>query len=96
MLARTDLSPDDLLALPDGSVWVTDPAGGSIEHLTPDGHVLALHRGRHEDTVFDDGENGTLGVFAIVTDELHASRGLLFHCGEDVSPHRLNREKLGR
>jgi sugar lactone lactonase YvrE len=41
VLARTDLSPDDLLALPDGSVWVTDPAGGSIEHLARDGHVLA-------------------------------------------------------
>jgi sugar lactone lactonase YvrE len=41
VLARTDLSPDDLLARPDGSLWVTDPAGGSIEHLAPDGHVLA-------------------------------------------------------
>jgi hypothetical protein len=40
VLARTDLSPDDLLALPDGSTWVTDPAGGSIEHLGSDGHVL--------------------------------------------------------
>jgi hypothetical protein len=41
VLARTDLSPDDLLARPDGSVWVTDPAGGSIEHLAADGHMLA-------------------------------------------------------
>lgn len=40
-LAHTDLSPDDLLALPDGSLWVTDPVGGSIEHLAADGHVLA-------------------------------------------------------
>jgi sugar lactone lactonase YvrE len=41
VLAHTDLSPDDLLALPDGSLWVTDPVGGSIEHLAPDGHVMA-------------------------------------------------------
>ena len=41
VLAHTDLSPDDLLALPDGSLWVTDPVGGSLEHLTADGRVLA-------------------------------------------------------
>jgi diguanylate cyclase (GGDEF)-like protein len=41
ILARTDLSPDDLLARPDGSLWVTDPVGGSIEHLAADGLVLA-------------------------------------------------------
>jgi sugar lactone lactonase YvrE len=40
VMARTDLSPDDLLALPDGSLWVTDPVGGAIEHLAADGRVL--------------------------------------------------------
>ncbi|HWF57285.1 MAG TPA: hypothetical protein VG520_02920 [Candidatus Dormibacteraeota bacterium] len=40
VLARTDLSPDDLLALPDGSLWVSDPVGGAIEHIAADGRVL--------------------------------------------------------
>ncbi|HSP65724.1 MAG TPA: hypothetical protein VLO10_05995, partial [Candidatus Deferrimicrobium sp.] len=39
-LARTDISPDDLLAMPDGTLWVTDPDSGHIEHLSSDGHVL--------------------------------------------------------
>ena len=41
VFARTDLSPDDLLAPSDGSLWVSDPVGGSIEHLAADGRVLA-------------------------------------------------------
>ena len=40
VLARTDISPDDLLALPDGTVWLSDPDSGHIEHLAADGHVL--------------------------------------------------------
>ena len=38
--AHTDLSPDDLLAMPDGSLWVTDPDGGVVEHLAPGGSRL--------------------------------------------------------
>jgi sugar lactone lactonase YvrE len=40
VLARTDISPDDLLALADGTMWVSDPDHGHIEHLAADGHVL--------------------------------------------------------
>jgi sugar lactone lactonase YvrE len=47
VLARTDLSPDDLLALPDGSLWVTDPVGGTIEHLASDGRVLTRSADAH-------------------------------------------------
>jgi sugar lactone lactonase YvrE len=32
-LARTDISPDDLLAEPGGGVWVSDPDNGYIEKL---------------------------------------------------------------
>ncbi len=40
MLAHTDISPDDLLAMPDGTVWVSDPDSGNVEHLTAAGQVL--------------------------------------------------------
>jgi sugar lactone lactonase YvrE len=40
VLARTDISPDDLLAMPDGTLWVSDPDSGNVEHLTARGQVL--------------------------------------------------------
>jgi streptogramin lyase len=39
-LAHTDISPDDLLAMPDGTLWVSDPDSGHIEHRAADGSVL--------------------------------------------------------
>lgn len=41
VLAKTDLRPDDLLGVSDGTLWVGDPAGGRLEHLAADGKVLA-------------------------------------------------------
>jgi sugar lactone lactonase YvrE len=40
VVARTDINPDDLLAMPDGTLWVSDPDSGHIEHLGADGRVL--------------------------------------------------------
>ncbi len=41
VLARTDIGPDDLLALPDGTLWVSDPDSGHVEHLDSTGQLLA-------------------------------------------------------
>ena len=40
VIAHTDINPDDLLALPDGTLWVSDPDSGRLEHLAADGQVL--------------------------------------------------------
>lgn len=40
VLAHTDLSPDDLLAQPDGTVWVSDPDSGRIEHIDGSGRAV--------------------------------------------------------
>lgn len=40
VFARTDISPDDILAASDGTLWVTDPDNGYIEELAADGHRL--------------------------------------------------------
>ncbi len=40
VLARTDISPDDLLAMTDGTLWVSDPDSGHIELLAANGHRL--------------------------------------------------------
>lgn len=40
VLARPPISPDDLLALPDGSLWASDPVSGAIVHLDSGGRLL--------------------------------------------------------
>ena len=40
VLARDVRSPDDLLALADGTVWVSDPVHGTLRHLGSNGRVL--------------------------------------------------------
>lgn len=38
-MARNLGAPDDLLALPDGTLWVSDPAHGTLRHLSSDGRI---------------------------------------------------------
>jgi len=40
VLARPPIRPDDLLTLPDGTLWVSDPDSGVILHLDAGGRVL--------------------------------------------------------
>lgn len=40
VLARPPISPDDLLALPDGTLWVSDPVSGIVLHLDAGGHTM--------------------------------------------------------
>jgi sugar lactone lactonase YvrE len=40
LLARGLGAPDDLLALPDGTMWVSDPVHGTLRHLSAGGRVL--------------------------------------------------------
>jgi hypothetical protein len=40
VLARALGAPDDLLALPDGTMWVSDPVHGTLRHLSAGGRVL--------------------------------------------------------
>lgn len=47
MLASGLGAPDDLLALPDGTLWVSDPLHGTLRHL--------LGSGRFLETIYDPG-----------------------------------------
>jgi sugar lactone lactonase YvrE len=40
VLARGLGAPDDLLALSDGTLWVSDPDHGTLRHLSGDGRIL--------------------------------------------------------
>jgi len=40
VLARGLGAPDDLLALADGTMWVSDPPHGTLRHLSRDGRIL--------------------------------------------------------
>jgi sugar lactone lactonase YvrE len=44
VFARTGGTPDDLLALPDGSLWVSDPNRGTVVHLDRRGRILETIR----------------------------------------------------
>ena len=40
VLARPSISPDDLLAMADGSLWISDPVSGGIVHVDSGGRQL--------------------------------------------------------
>jgi sugar lactone lactonase YvrE len=42
VLARPPLRPDDLLAVPGGGLWVSDPDGGHLARLDAAGHALTV------------------------------------------------------
>jgi len=44
VFARDLRAPDDLLALGDGTIWVSDPVHGTLRHLSAEGETLQLIR----------------------------------------------------
>jgi DNA-binding beta-propeller fold protein YncE len=44
VFARDLRAPDDLLALGDGTMWVSDPVHGTLRHLSADGETVQLIR----------------------------------------------------